>query len=642
MIDQILNDRYKILSQIGSGGMSIVYKALDMQTNSEVAIKVLRPELAEDEQILKRFNHEVKAASALSHPNIVKLIDIGNDGNVNYIVLDLVKGITLKDYINDHAPISPQKAATIVLGIAHGLKHAHSKNIIHRDIKPQNIIIDKNDAVKITDFGIARIVTDATRTTQYGQDMVGTVYYTSPEQIRGLSIDARSDIYSLGIVLYEMVTGRVPFDGETAVNIAMQHVTKEADTARKYNKEIPVDLDIIIKNAMAKKVENRYSTIDDMIKDLEKFIKGAPIKNLANRKEEKAQKHLDEKKKRKVLSKKAKNKKRAKLNALLLNLLLLILLSGIFILLIYGTVNLVQVIYQNNFVMSKVAVPDIVGDSADEARITLENKQLTFRQTSERYSSTIPEGFVIEQNPTAGTEVNEDAFVEVTVSLGAFTINVPYFVGELITDVEFSLKSNSYIVLGTYNYVESNLPENTVVAQSIPAGEFSLDGNTVTITLDVSKGPSKDFTTMINFVGLTYSSLEQLAPINNITIGNVTYVYHDTIKNGVVIHQSIEPDTVISTKEPVDFVVSLGPLITSTQRITISIPDYIAENITDDKVLVQITYMDSGEKRDAFKSWVYFDPELMSVDVDLTLSGTITFDIYLNNTFISKKTIKFS
>ena len=194
MIDKILNNRYKILCQIGSGGMAIVYKALDMQNSETVAVKILRPELVEDEQLLKRFNQEASAAAALSHPNIVKTRDVGCDGQIHYIVMDMIEGVTLKEYIDKNKPLDPKEAARIALEAAKGLQHAHSNGVIHRDIKPHNIILDKNNTVKIADFGIARIVSDATRTTQYGKDIMGTVYYTSPEQIRGYNVDARTDI----------------------------------------------------------------------------------------------------------------------------------------------------------------------------------------------------------------------------------------------------------------------------------------------------------------------------------------------------------------------------------------------------------------------------------------------------------------
>ncbi len=252
MTDRILNNRYKLEEQIGSGGMSIVYKAEDLTTGETVAIKVLRSELSENDQLIRKFNQEAESAKRLTHPNIVRTRDAGYDDNIYYIVRDLVDGMTLKEYIDKEGPLAPDHAADIALKVAYGLQYAHSNGVIHRDIKPHNIIIDNDGSVKLTDFGIARVLNDETRTTEYGKSLVGTVYYTSPEQVRGLNVDERTDVYSLGVVLFEMLTGTLPFDGENAVNIAMQHVTKEAESARKYNKAVNTSLDNIIRNAMAK------------------------------------------------------------------------------------------------------------------------------------------------------------------------------------------------------------------------------------------------------------------------------------------------------------------------------------------------------------------------------------------------------
>lgn len=616
--------------------MAIVYKALDMQNSETVAIKILRPELAEDEQLLKRFNQEASAAAALSHPNIVKTRDVGCDGQIHYIVMDMIEGVTLKEYIDKNKPLDPQEAARIALETAKGLQHAHSNGVIHRDIKPHNIILDKNNTVKIADFGIARIVSDATRTTQYGKDIMGTVYYTSPEQIRGYNVDARTDIYSLGVVLYEMVTGNVPFDGETAVSIAMQHVTKEPEAVKKINKDVPPALDNIIKNAMAKRIENRYKTIDDMIRDLKKYIENCESDiTLLNAPSARKNKILFKKP-----TEKQKQQRKKELNALLLNIMLVIFLATVFAFLCYGTIDVGRKIFDNNFVLSQVQTPAIVGSSVDDAKNMLHEKQLVYREISSRYSSTVPKGHIIEQSPAAGETVNEDTLVDVVVSLGAYVIDVPNFMGMNIVAVEYTLKSNSYIKIGSkYNYVENKADKDTIVGQSIEPGKFSLDGSYVTIYFDISTGIQDTVLTMKNFVGYAYSSLEQLASVYNITIGKITYEHSDTVGKDIVLRQSILEGTEIEKNVTVDFVISLGPLVFAEKELTIDIPSYISVS-PDGEVYVSITYIDNNHFVDAFKG----NATVTDSKINITLrgSGTTTYYIYINGKFIESRTVKFS
>lgn len=616
--------------------MAIVYKAQDLQNSEIIAVKILRPELSEDEQLINRFNQEASAAASLLHSNIVRTRDVGCDGHIHYIVMDLIEGVTLKEYIDQNKPLKPQEAAKIALDIAKGLQHAHSNGIIHRDIKPHNIIIDKSNTVKIADFGIARIVSDATRTTQYGKDIMGTVYYTSPEQIRGNNIDERTDIYSLGVVLYEMVTGNVPFNGETAVSIAMQHVTKEPEAVSKINKDVPFALDNIIKNAMAKRIENRYKTIDDMIRDLKKYI--------ANYESDIALLAAPSVRRSKITFKKPTEKqqrqRKRELNAILLNILLVILLSTAFAVLAYGIYNIGISIFNNNFVLSQVQTPSVVGYSVDDAKSMLQDKQLVYREISTMYSSTIPKGCIIEQSPAAGETVNEDTLVNVVVSLGAYIIDIPDFFGMDIVEAEYELKSNSYIKVGTkYNYVENSAPKGTIVGQSIDPGSFSLDGSYVTIYFDVSNGVQETTIKMKNFVGYAYSSLEQLASVYNINIGKITYEHSDTVGKDIVLKQSIPEGTEIEKNTTVDFVISLGPLVYAEKTITIDIPSSISvpESGT---VYLAIKYIDSNQFIDAFKGNA--DVVDSQINIKLTGSGTVTYYIYINSTYIESKTVKFS
>lgn len=639
MTEKILNNRYKLGEQIGSGGMSIVYKAFDLQTSQTVAVKILRDELSDDVQLVKKFNVEAEAAKRLMHPNIVRTLDVGCDEGVHYIVRDLIEGITLKELIDENGAIEPVRAAEIAYKIALGLQHAHSSGVIHRDIKPHNIIIGIDGTVKITDFGIAHIVSDATKTTEYGKNLIGTVYYTSPEQVRGLNVDERTDIYSLGVVLYEMVTGTLPFDGENAVNIAMQHVTKEPESARKLNKNINSSLDNIIKNAMAKKCENRYSSIDEMIRDLQKYISGQDRDIYVIGKQGKLNdkknndSHNNAKKQAKLRKKEQKRKKM--LNSLLGNILLVIVLAGLLTVLIYGIYVVGDKIIDNNFIISTVEVPDISGETSENAILLLEKKQLIYRAVSSQYSSTVPKGCVVSQTPEAGEQVNEDTLVEVVISLGAFEIDIPNCVGKDLMTAEYELRSNGYIAI-KYNYVESDEPENTIVKQSIPFGKYSLDGSYVTITFDVSKGPSQNIVIMKNYVGYTEKTLKQLASGFLIKI---TYEYSDTIGKDIVISQSVPAGTVLENGDEVHFVVSLGPQKVIKNTLTFTLDEYTLIS-PENTVYVEIKQIKNGKFTVVFSGDA--DVYDSQVSIDIEGSSTQTYYIYVNGSYVGSQELKFN
>ncbi|MBE5818977.1 MAG: Stk1 family PASTA domain-containing Ser/Thr kinase [Clostridiales bacterium] len=640
MTNTILNNRYKILNELGSGGMSIVYKAQDLETSQYVAVKILRSELVQDEQVIKKFNQEAEAVKGLSHPNIVQTLDVGIDGDVHYIVRELVEGVTLKAYLDEHKVLDPVVAANIALKVAYGLQQAHSFGIIHRDIKPHNIILGDDDSVKITDFGIAYVISDTTKTTEYGKNLVGTVFYTSPEQVRGMAVDQRTDVYSLGVVLYEMVTGVLPFDGENAVNIAMQHVTKEPESARNLNRAVNASLDNIIRNSMAKKYENRYRNCDEVIRDLQKYLAGenAGIYLLGgsafagldiNEKKERSQKKAVKKKKRKENSAK-------KLNKFLLTFLLVVLMLGGLMFLLYGVYMLVDNIWSNNFIVTTVEIPSVEGLSGEEAKTALSNRQLIYREVSTQYSSTVPAGHVISQSPAAGESVNEDTLIEVIISLGAYEINIPNCVGKDIMTIEHELKSYGYIVIGKYNYVNSLEPENTIVKQSIPFGKFSLDGSYVTIDFDISIGPSDDVVVLKNYVGYTETNLKELA--QNIRI-KILYEYSEVVGSGKVIRQSIEPGTVLESGDEVTFYVSLGSQKVTDQTLSVYLPEDV-EIAEDGTVYVTIQQIKDSRFVTVFSS----DVEVVDgyINIEFSNSGQQTYYVYVNNKFVTQKVINFS
>ena len=259
----IIAERYEIVSKIGTGGMADVYKAMDHKLNRFVAVKVLKPEFREDATFVKKFRSEAQAAAGLTHPNIVNVFDVGDDEGVYYIVMELIEGITLKEYISKKGKLSVKEATSIAIQVSMGLEAAHSHGIVHRDVKPQNIIISTDGKVKVTDFGIARAASSNT----ISSNVMGSVHYSSPEQVRGGYSDEKSDIYSLGITLYEMVTGRVPFDGDTTVAIAIKHLQEEMVPPSLYAPDLPYSLEQIILKCTQKSVDRRYNKMEDVIAD---------------------------------------------------------------------------------------------------------------------------------------------------------------------------------------------------------------------------------------------------------------------------------------------------------------------------------------------------------------------------------------
>ena len=267
-LGMFLGDRYEILEKIGSGGMAEVFKGKDHKLNRFVAVKVLKDEFVEDKNFVRKFKEEAQAAAGLAHPNIVNVYDVGDEQNINYIVMELVEGITLKTYIEKKGRLTVKEATSIAIQMGAGLELAHNNQIVHRDIKPQNIIISREGKVKVTDFGIAKSVSSNTNTS----DAMGSVHYTSPEQARGGYSDAKSDIYSMGIVMYEMVTGRVPFDGETTVVVAVKHLQEDIVSPRVYASDIPVSLEHIILKCTEKSPDRRYANVAELTADLKQSL----------------------------------------------------------------------------------------------------------------------------------------------------------------------------------------------------------------------------------------------------------------------------------------------------------------------------------------------------------------------------------
>jgi len=414
-VGRMYGGRYEIEEKIGAGGMAIVYKARDTLLNRTVAIKVLREQFVSDEGFIRRFRREAQSAASLSHHNIVSIYDVGKDGEADYIVMEYVKGYTLKEIIRKQAPFSPERAIYIVRQIAEALAHAHANNIIHRDIKPQNILVTMDGRAKVTDFGIARAASSATLT--HTGDIVGSVHYLSPEQAKGAQTNEQSDIYSLGIILFELITGKVPYDGDTPITIALKHIQEEAQVPSTVLTGISTELDGVIMKALAKSVQDRYKSADEFLNDLDRIQSGQTvIWNRAKLDDPGSETQIHKGLRQKVNELNSDNKEDTLHKKNKKKIPLVAVLAIITIILVGGTAAALW----NMYYVPEVAVPDLKGLTIEQARIKLENNSLILGENIEYAFSedNDDKDKVINQSYSPDTLVKAGREIEVTLSRG--------------------------------------------------------------------------------------------------------------------------------------------------------------------------------------------------------------------------------
>ena len=402
MGSRLLSGRYELLEKIGDGGMAVVYKAKDKLLNRFIAVKILRPEFTKDAAFVENFKMESQAAAGLTHPNVVGVYDVGREGNINYIVMELIEGRTLNDIIRDEAPMDYRKVIDITKQVAAALKVAHKNKIIHRDVKPHNIMVTNEGVVKLADFGIAKAVNDATLST--GSKIIGSVHYFSPEQARGNYVDERSDIYSLGIVMYEMLTGQVPFDGDNPVTVALKHINEEVRPPSELVPGIPPALERAVLKATNKYQTNRYSSAEELIEELDNIefvtkVVGPSIFNKPSQVvdeddiddeddeyETRGRRKKKEGKKKKPLSDKQKKRRKFVIAGIAAGVVLL----GIAFALVSGVFS------------STKEAPDFREMTFEEAEELAEKEGFTLKEGEELYDSAVPEGQICKQDPEAG------------------------------------------------------------------------------------------------------------------------------------------------------------------------------------------------------------------------------------------------
>lgn len=519
MRDKILDNRYKIGSKIGVGGMADVYKGEDLLLERTVAIKILHPGFADDEEFVTRFKREAKAAGRLSHSNIVNMYDVGCDQGYHYIIMEYVPGETLKEYIVKNGKLSIANAVKIAVSIGEGLEHAHSMGIVHCDIKPHNILITENGNIKVTDFGIARAM-NSSQTMMYTTSVMGSAHYLSPEQASGKPVDGSTDIYSLGVVLYEMLTGRVPYEGASAISVALKHVQEKLTPPSRYNANIPPLLEAAVMKALEKKPEKRFQSISDMISDLRLSLGFAGAKTssrlapydfatqiLPSVKENKPACEVGTE-----VEPQEKPGFLDRLNAIPQKAL------------VFGAIGLFVIAflwaffsYGNFWSNATVQVPDVVGKQVSVAKNILEDNHLRVT-INEVANSDVAEGKVISTNPEAGTEVKEQRLITVVVSKGASTISMPDLKGLSLDSAKATL-NNLGLTVGTIDIQEnSSLPDNTIVGQT-PAA-FTKVTKGMSVSLTVNKKVEKKVNTP-NLVGMTIKDAKSVVGDLNLTWGQV-------------------------------------------------------------------------------------------------------------------------
>ena len=614
-IGKFLDDRYEILDVLGTGGMAVVYKAKCHRLNRMVAVKILKPELAQDEEIRNRFHDESQAVAKLNHPNIVNVFDVNQSDGVEYIVMELIEGITLKQYMRKRgSSLNWREALHFMSQILQALRHAHSRGIIHRDIKPQNIMVLRDGSVKVADFGIARI-TDSQRTMT--QEALGSVHYISPEQARGSNIDARSDLYSAGVVLYEMLTGTLPYNGDSPVAVVLQHVQSIPTPPRAINPDIPLGMEQITKKAMAPNPDRRYPSADAMLADLDAFRKNPDIDfgysdpwvlERQIDEDEPTQIHpavqldadaIQRKREEQAAKKKAEAEgagaggvqtppvtpppkqpepepeyedddyeeegdgKGGKRTAVMIGAVVAIIIMVVLIF-----VLLWNMIFSGIFSDgSTYEVPNLLGKTYQEAIAAIAddpdlNSHFTVTVSEETaYNADYEPGQIIKQDPEGGTTTKSET-TDITVTLCAEDDDkvevkyMPDIVGKNYRDWSQTLY-NDYNVIVSYKFEYSDEYEKNLIIRTDPkSGDELTEGQKV--TLYISKGQEEKLVTMVTVTGMSQSEAEKTIQGLGLTVGNVVDVDSDEAK-GTVIFQSVKNGAEVKPGTKVNLQVSKGP-----------------------------------------------------------------------------------
>ncbi len=636
MIGKVLGDRYEIIEKIGGGGMALVYKAKCRLLNRFVAVKVLRAEFTEDEEFVKKFKREAQAAASLSNPSIVGIYDVGKEDSIHYIVMEYVKGQTLKELIKSKGVIGIEHATNIAVQISSAIEHAHKNHIVHRDIKSHNILVREDNSIKVTDFGIARAVSSCTITNT--GNIIGSVHYFSPEQARGGYTDEKSDIYSLGVVMYEMVTGMLPFEGESPIAIALKHIQETPVKPSQINNRITRSIEDIILKCMEKDVLKRYDNAGQIISDLKQSLvmpNGTFVKKVSTYTDENTkiiepikfspaimggQADTDTTSEENTIKENAEDtdtltragskKSKAFLIASIFGGLLLALLA-------IGGIMYVKSLVK----VDVVTVPDITNLSEVEAKDKLKQLGLFMEVVERIHNSEFSDGTVIRQDPMPNEKNKVTNPIKVIISKGPRKVDVPNLIGQSYDKVKLILE-NKGLVEGEFSQEYSDLPFGVVTSQSIEPG-ISVDEKTV-VNYIISMGPEKFL--MPNYTGMKLDQVKQDLLIREIILQNIVYEFSDQYPVDNVISQSIRPGTEVGRNSVIDITVSKGKEPEKPKPLSLRVP--LPEGLNNAKITVFMVKGNDSEK-------IYEEYKSSSdspVFVPISGQGAVVFEIYINGT----------
>lgn len=591
---KVLGNRYEIIEKVGNGGMATVYKAEDKVLKRNVAVKILRDEFTTDEEFIKRFEIEAQSAARLVHPNIVSIFDVGVEENLYYIVMELIQGKTLKEIIiEERGPLPWKWSVNVAIQIASALEMAHKNNIIHRDIKPHNIIITEDGIAKVTDFGIAKAVSNST-ITAFGTT-IGSVHYFSPEHARGGFTDAKSDLYSLGVVMYEMVTGKVPFDADTPVSVALKHMQEDPEEPIELNPNLPGAVNKIIMKALKKDTTLRYQTASEMLSDLRRALKNPDGEFVDDREYDETAKtqkintdlygniEEDSKAKNKKGKKEGKFKKFIKEHKALSIVIGLVLL---FALSLGGTLA-----FLNLTNPPEVELPNLVGMSKEEAQKEAENLKLKFEIKEEEFNKEVPEGFIISQDPKYIEKYNvkEGSTITVVVSKGQEKTKVPNVKGKSQEEA-LQLLEEANLKAEIIEETSKTVKEGYVISQETEPDEEAFAGDTVKI--HISKGTGIKQVNVVSVIGQNEANAKTTLTGLGLKV-NVAYEEDTSKADGIVLKQSLEGGKTVN--EGTTITITVNKIAEMKEvSVTVNVKSLLGGNIYEE---TSNTTNSSGDKK---------------------------------------------
>lgn len=660
LVGKRISGRYKILEVIGGGGMANVYLARDMILEREVAMKVLRFDFSNDDEFIKRFGREAQSATSLAHPNIVSIYDVGEEKGVYYIVMEYVEGQTLKQYIQQFAPVNPRKAVHIMVQIMAAIQHAHDNQIIHRDIKPHNILIDHHGNVKVTDFGIAMALS-ATSITQTNS-VLGSVHYLSPEQARGGLANKKSDIYSLGIVLFELLTGRLPFDGESAISIALKHLQSETPSAKRWNPDIPQSLENIILKSTAKDPFHRYNSAEEMEEDLESSFdvnrltesrfsipedveatKAIPIitnESIASHKIDDTivrapvnnsdTAPIDKKSKKKI--KKEKKGKRRKSKVALIIIITFIMLAI--------AVAAAFLIVPTFLLPKDVKVPDVAGETYEDASSILKEQGFEVSEPILQSDEEVEEGNVIKTDPSANDITKEGATITVYESSGKAKVMLEDYVGKKIDRVNSILQMKGFKFIDIEEKPHETEPAGNILTQFPEVGEEIIP-SVDSIKFTVSSGPT--LVSIDNLEGKTKDEVDKYISENGFSSID-SEEYSTDIPAGKVISQKPEPGKNVDPKvTTLELVYSLGPEKEPNKTVVKTIDIPYQPEVEGEEQEVEILVGDAKHSiSEAYDTFKITSPEVRTIEFTIESGQEAFYQILVDKQVVAMDKIPYS